>query len=503
MLAHRRLWPQAALALICVVAGALAVWQATLDSVTIDEPVYVSAGVTALTRDDLRLNPQHPPLAKILAALPVLASDPALPYGPGWRRGSARAFAATFYDRARRDGKLSDVTTLSRLVPVLELMLSGLLVYALAARLAGPPGGVFSAALWLLNPFVIGIGHLDGIDLPFALATLVSVLALVRWLEDRTTARAMELGLACGAALLVRYTGPLVLAVAVATVAWAGRRWRPPVIVAAVALAVLWLFYAAFDPGYTFSHLNVVPQRYADGVRLLVAAHAGPQDAFLLGHHWKGVRWWFWPANWLIKLPITLLAAYAIVPFVLRGIPRERWRPVYVAVMPTAVVLALFTIVTPDDRGLRYMLAVIALFTVGVAPLVLTRRWLPLVLVAGSILFVAESLPHPFSWTAPPFRPGYEMAADSNLDWGQDMHDVQRWARGKSPWIACYSPKGSGCVEDVPGAKHLLKHTPQAQVHGLVAISSTLLNQDDWHPWLRHERRIGTVDGTTLLYRVP
>jgi 4-amino-4-deoxy-L-arabinose transferase-like glycosyltransferase len=357
--------------------------------------------------------------------------------------------------------------------------------------------------MWGLNPFVLGIGHLDGIDLPFTLATLLSVLALVRWLEERTTSRLVLLGLACGAAMLVRYTGPLVLAVAVVSVGVASRRLRAPLIVGAVAVAVVWLFYAAADPAYTFHHANLLPQRYVDGVRALASAHAGAQDAFLLGHHWTGVRWWFWPVNWVIKLPVTLLLAFALTPFFLKRVPSEQKRRVYAAVIPTAVVLAVFTIATPDDRGLRYMLAVVALLCVCIAPLARARRLLPVLLVAGSLAFVAESVPNVFSWTMPPFRPGYKYVTDSNLDWGQDVPDLQRWARGKQPWIACYAPRGTGCIEDVPGARRLRKFTPQSQVHGLVAISSTLQNLLEWHPWLRHEKQIGTVDGTIMLYRVP
>jgi hypothetical protein len=215
------------------------------------------------------------------------------------------------------------------------------------------------------------------------------------------------------------------------------------------------------------------------------------------------VRWWFWPANALIKLPVTLLLAFALTPFFLKRAPSDEKRRVYAAVIPVAVVLGVFTMVTPDDRGLRYMLAVIALFCVCIAPLARARRLLPVLLVAGSLVLVADSLPHVFSWTMPPFRPAYKYVSDSNLDWGQDMHDVQRWARGKHPWIACYSPRGSGCTEDVPGARQLLYATPRSQVHGLVAISSTSQNLLEWHPWLRHEKQIGTIDGTVMLYRVP
>ena len=184
-----RSWSAVALAVLCLTTGGIAVWEAKSDSVTIDEPVYVTAGSTALVRNDLRLNPQHPPLSKILAAAPVLAEEPVLPAGPVWLHHHQRTYGKVYLEDLRRHGELREVTFLSRLVPVLELLVTGLLVFALARRLVGPSGGVFAAALWLLNPFVIGIGHLDGIDIPFTLMALTVALTLVRWLEVRTPAR--------------------------------------------------------------------------------------------------------------------------------------------------------------------------------------------------------------------------------------------------------------------------------------------------------------------------
>src|SRR4051794_30597745 len=82
--------------------------------------------------------------------------------------------------RSARNAALPARATVSRLVPIVELVLTGLLVYALASRLGGRAGGTFAAALWLLNPFVLGIGHLDGIDIPFTLVTLAMALAVLR-----------------------------------------------------------------------------------------------------------------------------------------------------------------------------------------------------------------------------------------------------------------------------------------------------------------------------------
>jgi hypothetical protein len=224
---------------------------------------------------------------------------------------------------------------------------------------------------------------------------------------------------------------------------------------------------------------------------------------FLLGHQWYGTRWWFWPANALVKLPITLIAAYSLAFWFARRVEPGVRRRVYLAVLPTAAALIAFTVIAPDDRGLRYMFGGVALLTVCVAPLVRTRRIVPVLLVAGSMAFLVQSLPDSFAWTAPPFTPGYANAADANLDWGQDVHDLAQWGRGKHAWVACYSPRGSGCIERIPGARRLTRFTRPSRVSGWVAISATLRNQERWQPWLWHQKLAGTIDGTILLYDVP
>jgi hypothetical protein len=48
-------------------------------STTVDEPVHLVAGYSYLKWGDFRLNPEHPPIAKIWASLPLLASGPPTP----------------------------------------------------------------------------------------------------------------------------------------------------------------------------------------------------------------------------------------------------------------------------------------------------------------------------------------------------------------------------------------------------------------------------------------
>ena len=58
--------------LIVAVALILAILSVKNDSITTDESPHITAGYSYLTQKDMRLNPEHPPLIKDLAALPLL-----------------------------------------------------------------------------------------------------------------------------------------------------------------------------------------------------------------------------------------------------------------------------------------------------------------------------------------------------------------------------------------------------------------------------------------------
>ncbi|PWU24847.1 MAG: hypothetical protein C5B48_04245, partial [Candidatus Rokuibacteriota bacterium] len=299
-----------------------------------------------------------------------------------------------------------------------------------------------------------------------------------------------------------RDTGPLVLAAAAATVAIASRRAKPTLAVLGAAFGALWIAYLVLDPAFTVHHPNVLPQRYIDGFHAVSAAHARGTGVFLADRHWHSAHWYLWPISLLIKVPITLVAAFALVPFFQRRIAADARRHVYLAIAPAAVALALFTAFSPVYLGFRYMLPVLALATVAVAALVRAPRFVPVALVAGSALLTVTSLPNSIAWTEPPFRPGFQYATDANLDWGQDSYRLREWAGRKHPWVACYEQAGAGCAAGISGARRLGASTPRRDVHGWVAISSTLLELNDWDVWLRHVRPAGTVAGTILVYHL-
>jgi len=70
MTLQRFFWPL--VALIIVVAGSLEVRSALGETQTWDEGIHISSGYSYLTMGDYTWNVEHPPLAKIACALPLL-----------------------------------------------------------------------------------------------------------------------------------------------------------------------------------------------------------------------------------------------------------------------------------------------------------------------------------------------------------------------------------------------------------------------------------------------
>ena len=92
---HRYFWPLALLLL--AIMGTVQVTSVLQETQTWDEGIHLAAGYSYLKRGDYRMNPEHPPLGKILSALPLLFLKPALPIEhPSWRDVDEIAFGSEF-----------------------------------------------------------------------------------------------------------------------------------------------------------------------------------------------------------------------------------------------------------------------------------------------------------------------------------------------------------------------------------------------------------------------
>ncbi|WP_207946388.1 phospholipid carrier-dependent glycosyltransferase [Actinomadura sp. 7K507] len=535
---HRR-WP-VALAVAALLAQMAAAMLATAvrQSPTIDEPVYVGTGVVYLYEHDLRHNPEHPPLGKLLiAAGPALAGaqfDGAFA-GDQQQVGQHLLYAS---------GNDAQRVLLAARIPVIVLtLLFGLVVFAFARDLAGPLGGVAALALYAFSPDVVAHGSLATLDVPMAGFLLTAVWLL--WRARRRPRLCLPAaGAALGAAVATKMSAlpavPVLLGLTVLSV-WAFGRARGPgragrliavcavsaAGVALVAVAVVWVSYLAVDPRLRWTAPAGVPsiggprglaidwlpfpEPFRDGMRVQFGFEDLRWTGFLFGRVYLGSLWYYLPAALLVKTPLGMLALWAAGIAALLAVPRLRPAAPYVLV-PAAVMLAA-AMTGARDLGVRYAIFVPMFLAVAAAGATLVRwRWTPA--AAGAlVLFVAVSSLRTFPYYLPYSNEAFGGPSetrlhlhDSNADWGQDLGRLADRLRDRYPgekvWLA-YKGSGIPSYYGIEASDPLL--APPGEVRGLLVVSNSWIAKSDPRltPLIATGERIDGVGHSITIFRRP
>jgi 4-amino-4-deoxy-L-arabinose transferase-like glycosyltransferase len=219
--------------------------------------------------------------------------------------------------------------------------------------------------------------------------------------------------------------------------------------------------------------------------------------AFLLGQRRRFGWWYYFPVILFFKTPLPFLALAAAGCWFLR-----RNAMTYV---PLALLLVSMT--SRINIGIRHILPVYPFLTIAaaVAAVVLWRRRRALVVLLLSWYFIGTSLAHPnyLAWfnEAAGCHPE-RIAADSNLDWGQDLFRLADYAKRQqlSPLYVSYF--GSARWRDhLPSALPL----PLGQcTPGWIALSEQhpAIDQSLSYRWLEQHRPVKRIGSSIRLYLV-
>ena len=165
------------LAFMFFVAGGAALHE----SAAVDEIAHVGAGLSYLQRLDFRLNPEHPPLGKMLAALPLVLRGTHADYtSPSWTL-SADFLPAFMAQWAFGDAVLGrwnpwkPTLMWARLPRLLLTLLLGWVIFIYGNRLGGPWGGLLCVAAYVTTPAFLVFGPLVITDLPVTHFTLIAL----------------------------------------------------------------------------------------------------------------------------------------------------------------------------------------------------------------------------------------------------------------------------------------------------------------------------------------
>ena len=221
------------LMLMAVLAGGAAL----RESVTFDEVSHIGAGVSYLQMLDLRMNPEHPPLAKILAALPLVLRGVHADYTHISWSFSEKFFPAFVGQWVFGESLLerwNDPKTtlaLARLPMLLLMLLMGVVVYVCAELLGGTWAGLLCLATYVSTPAFLTFGPLVHTDIAGTLFCLIALWTFAElWQEPKRKSISL-FGLALAGALLAKFTSGVLFAVFIAfalSVRWLPLPEQPP-----------------------------------------------------------------------------------------------------------------------------------------------------------------------------------------------------------------------------------------------------------------------------------
>ncbi len=412
-------YPIVITALLALMFG-LMFFSAKGDSPIVDEIAHIPSGYSYLTTGDYRLNPEHPPLIKDLAAFPLLFEHLKFPYDY-WRADSPiiNNQWEMGWKFLYKMGNNPNTIKLTAEVPIMLISLAfALLIYFWAKELWGSKkAGLFALILYVFNANIIAHSRFVTTDLGISAALTLSSYTVYRYLKKPDWKKLIIAGLIFGVVLVAKFSAailaPTYLIVWVMLILrkgtetgkpfleqindkkWTKRAWSGFVAFAAIVaigVTAMWLFYiphtinmpASVQKGLiTESQVgfmtkplqalsgNPVTKPIAQWVLgfTMVTMHVeGGHDAFLMGKVSNQGWWYYYPVCIAIKTQIALFI-FIILAYVLwKWRKRQGWfTEVYLWVLP--VVLLAMGIQGKLNLGIRYMLPIYGFAFLAVAPL--------------------------------------------------------------------------------------------------------------------------------------
>lgn len=199
-------WP--AVGTILAVLGVVQVTSVRQESQTNDEAAHLVAGYSYWKTGDFRLNPEHPPLSKLLAALPLLALKPDLKLLPeSWNSADEYALGKEFLYRNRIDA--DTLLFAGRSVTILFTLIFGFVLAIWVRGRFGAEAAIFSLTLFAFDPNIIAHGRYVTSDLLVAFFIFASAISFQGYLEKPALSAALRTGLLTGLALATKHSALL------------------------------------------------------------------------------------------------------------------------------------------------------------------------------------------------------------------------------------------------------------------------------------------------------
>jgi hypothetical protein len=498
-----------------VAFAALGVNAYSRKSATWDEPMHLVSGYAALARQDHRLDPSHPPLVRMWAALPLLLDRPFLDTSE-IDAARPQAWIPHAYDFAHRfmyvQNDADRLLYRARFMIVLLGVALGILLFCWVREWLGPTPAVVALLLYAMEPNIAAHSTLVTTDIGITCLMFGAVYFLWRTIRRRGAGNAAGFMICAALALVTKFSGVVLLPIVAVLLAVAVRRaaigarfaLRLLTVAAAAAFVLIWLVYGMrYAPSASRDWLFALQPSAIDAPRILpnaftqgfIYSYASVQEfsAFLAGEYSLDGWWYYFPFAFAIKTPLALLALFAGGCGVV--LLRCRRDPLTLAciVVPLGGYAAV-AMTSGINLGLRHLLPiypfVLLLASAAIAALLARGRrgQLAVAAILGVLaLEFGTSYPHNlafFNQLVGGPENGFRYLTDSNVAWGQNLKPLKAWmhANGVEHINLAYFGQADPDYYMIdatylPGAPSFAQpRVGRPQLPGYVAISPTVLS---------------------------
>lgn len=492
---QRRYWIVGAMWLLLLVLVAEVGLSTRHESASWDEGDHIYSGYMNWKHGEYSLNPEHPPLVKLVATLPLLPLQ--LKVAPREDRyfKSEAYFGGRellFRNDPKYGGQYSADTLLFRIHMTVLVFAAALavLLFLAGSEMFGSAAGLIAMAIFVLDPTILTNAPFVTTDMGAAFGFFASVYTFYRFVKVMVWQRALLCGLAVGLTLASKHSAvlllPILLLLAAGDIAgrWkSGRIWPARYVkrmltgmaaIAACALFLLWGVYSfrfAMHPvgvempplagqmgplsnpmrtAISFcDHFHLLPESYLYG--FIDVQRVGIwMPTYIFGKLYAHGQWFYFPAILSLKWSIGVLGLLALAIYAFATGKVHRPREVYFLAVP-ALFYLMMAMAGPLNIGVRHVLPIFpftfALAGGGAAWLVRQRRaWIypvsALLLwhAVDSIRMFPNYMPYANAlWGGPAKTHLY--FSDSATEWGQELKWVKQWTDAhnvKECWFAYF-----------------------------------------------------------------
>jgi hypothetical protein len=478
---HTWLWTLLGVAALLLMMTAEIALSSRQESLSWDEGDHIYAGYMSLKEHDYSLNPEHPPLAKMVAALPLIGlglKDQRVP-NPFFKSMAYYSGRQMLFHNGPADGGRYPADTLifrAHMAIMVFMLLLALQTFFAGREMFGLGAGFIAMTLVVFEPSMLTNAPFVTTDATVSCMFFASIYCFYRYVKRPTPLRLLLTGLAAGLTLASKHSAilllPMLILLSIGELAgkwWTNRSTTNQqsitkqslrmlaalAVIVVLAVTVLWAFYcfrfsmrpdgSPMDPPLAstaaglvpfeskailfFAKWHILPESYLYG---LVDVHnvAYWMPSYIFGKLYAHGVWFYFPTVLAIKFTLGAAGLLALSVWAFATGRMKKAREVWFLFVPVFIYLGV-AISSPLNIGVRHILPTFAFMltlAAGGAWTLIQRdkRWA--YAVAVLLLWHAGSSAHAFPnympyanelWGGPSHT--HEYLSDSATDWGQEL----------------------------------------------------------------------------------